>query len=103
MEQQQQQQTAGLLAAILSKAERPSMFSRREGSLLRLVPANERLTNAQLRQQLVNLLAQLHMQQQLSEQLLACQHHKRKLSEGHTAHPLRGRACTIYIPNICAE
>lgn len=63
----QQQQTASALVAVLRKAERPCMFSLREGSLLRLVPPNERLSVTQLEQQLMHLLAHPHMQQLLSE------------------------------------
>jgi hypothetical protein len=54
-------------AALISSAERPSRFSRRDGSILRLVPANERLSPAQLEHFLQQLLAQQHMQQLLSE------------------------------------
>jgi hypothetical protein len=74
----QQQQTASDLAALVSKAERPCMFSRREGSLLRLVPRNESLSAAQLEQQLKQLLGQSHMQQLLSEVLPVTHPSKRK-------------------------
>jgi hypothetical protein len=67
------EQLASAAAALLSRAERPCMFSRREGSSLRLVAPNERLGAGQLEQQLLHILTfQPHMQHLLQEQLAAC-------------------------------
>lgn len=62
--------SAAATAALISSAERPSLFSRRDGSILRLVPENERLSTAQLDHFLQQLLAQQHMQQLMSEHVL---------------------------------
>lgn len=59
--------SAAATAALISCAERPNLFSRRDGSILRLVPVNQRLSPAQLEHFLQQLLAQQHMQQILSE------------------------------------
>lgn len=68
-QQQPQSGVAAAAAALISSAERPSLFSKREGAVLRLVPANERLSPEQLEQQLKQLMAQPHMQSLLDEQL----------------------------------
>lgn len=56
------QRLAATWAGCIARAERPSPFSSRDGSVLRLVPVNERLPQEQLQQGLVQLLTQ---QQQL--------------------------------------
>ena len=90
-QQQHSSAAAAAVAALISSAERPSLVSRREGAILRLVPANERLSPAQLEQQLHQLLVQPHMQCLLAEHspphllLLSKReaHHTRSMSSSH--------------------
>lgn len=90
-QQQHSSAAAAAVAALISSAERPSLFSRREGAILRLVPANERLSPAQLEQQLHRLLTQPHMRCLLAEHsppylLLSSKreaHHTRPMPSSH--------------------
>lgn len=70
---------AAALADALSRAERPCLFSARDGSLLRLVAPNERLSREELEHHLHQLLHQKHMQQLLVEHVDSCHLGKRKL------------------------
>jgi len=70
---------AAALADGLRRAERPCLFSARDGSLLRLVAPNERLSREELEHHLHQLLQQKHMQQQLAEHVNSCHLGKRKL------------------------
>lgn len=51
-------QLASQWASSIAKAERPSPFSYRDGSVLRLVPANERLSALEMQANLTELLAE---------------------------------------------
>lgn len=65
----QQQQLAALIPAILAKAEGPRAFaSPRDGSVLRLVAPNERLGLEQLQNSLQALLCQPHMLQLIASE-----------------------------------
>lgn len=86
---------AAAWAELIASAERPALFSSRDGRLLRLPPANERLSQVQLQQHLHQLLQDHDSSSGGADSMLAA-----VFAEHLPAPVKRGRPCSGVCPHV---